>query len=86
MNHLTASVDALMRNKILIRRASLTASIAMLNYQIQMLSPHFTDVEVNHWIDRHRALTLELESLPTEEKIQENAKRVNYSNSTKFDK
>lgn len=73
-----------MKNKILEKRASITEAIATLKYQIKHLRIHYSKEQVRCWRIRRYNLERQLESLPTEEQLQRGAKRVNYSNSTKY--
>lgn len=86
MNDLPTGVDDEMQNKILVKRKTLQSSIELLSYKIENLRIYYSKEQVRCWRVNRYNLKQELAKLPTEEQIQKNAKRINYSNSTKFDK
>lgn len=73
-----------MKNKILLRRQALEASRETLNYKIQNLRHLFSREQVRCWYIQRDRIVWELNHLPTEQMIQKGAKRINYSNSTKY--
>jgi hypothetical protein len=73
-----------MQNKILLKRQALEAARATLNYKIQNLKKFFSREQVRCWYIQRDRIVFQLRQLPTEEQIQANAKRINYSNSTKY--
>jgi hypothetical protein len=75
-----------MQNKILLRRAALEAAHATVNYKISELKKFFSREQIRCWYIQRDRIVWELKRLPTPEQIQQNAKRVNYSNSLKFNK
>lgn len=81
---LQSKPDAEMKNKILLKRQALEAARATLNYKIQNLKKFFSREQVRCWYIQRDRIVFQLRQLPTEEQIQANAKRINYSNSTKY--
>jgi hypothetical protein len=73
-----------MKNKILLRRQALEAAHATVNYKIANLKHLFSRQQVRCWYIYRDRLVWELKQLPTEEQLQQGAKRVNYSNSSKI--
>jgi hypothetical protein len=73
-----------MKNKIIERRAALEAALETVRFQIKNLKKHFSKEQVRCWYVHRDSLLKSLAKLPTEEIIQRNAKRVNYSNSSKI--
>lgn len=73
-----------MKNKILLRRKALEAALETVNYKIKNLHKYFSAEQRRCWYVHRRNLREQLDLLPTEAMIQKNAKRINYSNSTKF--
>lgn len=73
-----------MKNKILERRRTLEAARDTLNYKIRTLNIYYSREQVRCWRIQRDKIVKELRALPTEAMIQANAKRVNYSNSTKY--
>lgn len=73
-----------MKNKILLRRQALEAAHATINYKIKNLKHLFSREQVRCWYINRDRIIWELRQLPTEEQIQQGAKRVNFSNSTKY--
>jgi hypothetical protein len=73
-----------MKNKIIEKREALKASLETLDYQITHLRQHFSPQQVRCWRIRRRAIYKNLCNLPTEAMIQQGAKRINYSNSSKI--
>lgn len=69
-----------MKNKILLKRASLIAAIETLNYKINHLSQFFSKPQIRCWKQEKKVLQFKLGNLPTEKQIQDGAKRINYSN------
>lgn len=75
-----------MQNKILLRRQALEAAHETINYKIKNLKQFFSREQIRCWYIQRDRLVWELRRLPTPEQIQQNAKRINYSNSLKFNK
>lgn len=73
-----------MQNKILLHRQALEAARATLNYKIKNLKKFFSREQVRCWYIQRDRIVWQLRQLPTEEMIQHDAKRINYSNSTKY--
>jgi hypothetical protein len=71
------------KNKILLRRQALEASLETVRYKIKNLKPFFSRQQVSCWYIYRDKLIWELNQLPTPEQIQQSAKRINYSNSLK---
>jgi hypothetical protein len=69
-----------MKNQILVRRASLRATIATLDYKIANLQKFFSEVQVEHWKKMRDTFQRDMDALPTEQQIQEGVKRINFSN------
>lgn len=75
-----------MKNKILLKREALEASISTLTYQIVNLRIHCSKEQVRCWRVHRYNLKIQLAALPTEKQLQQGAKRVNFSNSSKIQK
>lgn len=75
-----------MKNKIIEKREALKAAIATLDYKIANLRQFFSPLQVRCWRINRRTLYNQLCNLPTERMIQQGAKRINYSNSSKIKK
>jgi hypothetical protein len=79
-----ASVQDNMKNKILERRAALEAAHETLNYQIKHLKKFYSREQVRCWYVNRDRIVWTLDHMPTEEQIQKDAKRINFSNSSKI--
>lgn len=73
-----------MKNKIIERRAALEAALETVRYQIKNLKKYYSREQVRCWYVHRDKLIKDLAKLPTEEIIQRNAKRINFSNSSKI--
>lgn len=73
-----------MQNKILLKRQALEASRETLNYKIKHLNMFYSREQVRCWRIQRDKIVAELRALPTEAQLQQGAKRINYSNSLKF--
>lgn len=73
-----------MQNKILLKRQALEASRETLNYQIRNLNMYYSREQVRCWRIQRDKIVAELRALPTEAQIQQGAKRINFSNSLKY--
>jgi len=51
---------------------------------VDNLRIYYSKEQVRCWCVNRYSLKKQLEGLPTEQQIQKGAKRINYSNSTKF--
>lgn len=70
------------KNKIVERRMALEAALKTVEYQIEKLQPFYSVHQVRIWKQSRRTLREKLKHFRRAEKlIQQNAKRLNYSNS-----
>jgi hypothetical protein len=83
-NATTQRSDDMSKNKILERRQALEAARDTINYKIKNLRKFFSREQVRCWYILRDKIVWQLRQLPTEEMIQKDAKRINYSNSTKY--
>ena len=72
------------KNKILLKRQALEAARDTVNFQIANLKPWYSRQQIRCWYIQRNKIVADLAKLPTEAQIQQDAKRVNYSNSTKY--
>lgn len=80
----TPQASSEMQNKILLRRAALEAAHETINYKIKNLKKFYSREQIRCWYIQRDKIVWELRHMPTAEQIQQNAKRVNYSNSLKY--
>lgn len=73
-----------MKNKIIEKRLALTEELAKLDYQLKHRQQFFSRAQVRCWRVRRRTVYNALFALPTDAQLQQGAKRINYSNSSKI--
>lgn len=73
-----------MKNKIIERRAALEAAHGTVNFKIKELKKFFSREQIRCWYIQRDRIVWELNQLPTEEMLQRDAKRINFSNSSKI--
>lgn len=64
-----------MENKIITRRRSLEAALTTVRYQIANLKQFYSREQVRCWHKHRDSLIRQLDALPTEEQVKQNAKR-----------
>lgn len=72
------------KNMIIVRREALEAELAKLDYQLKNSQQFYSRAQVRCWRVRRRTVYKMLFALPTDAQLQQGAKRVNYSNSSKI--
>lgn len=74
------------QNKILLKRKALEAALETIRFKIKHLQKYYSREQVRCWYVERNNLVRHLHGLPTEKQIQQSCKRVNFSNSFKYNK